>query len=120
MLGSQQKTSNASFSAFTQLDDSARKVEGTGLGFGALQAAGGYMGGEVGVSSAVGEGSTFYLDVPAIEVTTEVASLEWAPREWLMAEHQQRLGELSSEDGSGVSAVDSGGSASSWWTIFRI
>ena len=98
------------FSAFTQLDDSAaRKVEGTGLGLALCKQLAGYMGGQVGVSSAVGEGSTFYLDVPAIEVTTEVASLEWAPREWLMAEHQQRLGELRSEDGSGLSAVDGGG-----------
>ena len=98
------------FSAFTQLDDSAaRKVEGTGLGLALCKQLADYMGGEVGVSSAVGEGSNFYLEVPAIEVTTEVASLEWAPREWLMAEHQQRVGELRSEDDSRVSAVDGRG-----------
>ena len=109
-VGISQEDIKRLFSAFTQLDDSAaRKVEGTGLGLALCKQLAEYMGGQVGVSSAVGEGSTFYLEVPAIEVTTEVAALEWAPREWLMAEHQQRLGELRSEDGFGVSAVDSGG-----------
>ena len=109
-VGISQEDIKRLFSAFTQLDDSAaRKVEGTGLGLALCKQLAEYMGGEVGVSSAVGEGSTFYLEVPAIEVTTELASLEWAPREWLMAEHQQRLGELRSEEGFGVSAVDSGG-----------
>ena len=98
------------FSAFTQLDDSAaRKVEGTGLGLALCKQLAEYMGGQVGVSSVVGEGSTFYLDVPEIEVGTDVESLDWAPREWLMAEHQQRRGELRSDDGSGLSTVDGGG-----------
>jgi signal transduction histidine kinase len=94
------------FSAFTQLDDSeARKVEGTGLGLALSKQLAEYMGGQVGVSSVVGEGSTFYLDIHEIEVATEVESLEWSPREWLMAEHQQRRGELRSDDASELSIV---------------
>ena len=98
------------FSAFTQLDDSeARKVEGTGLGLALSKQLAEYMGGQVGVSSVVGEGSTFYLDIHEIEVATEVESLEWSPREWLMAEHQQRRGELRSDDASELSIVDGRG-----------
>nr|WP_246490941.1 PAS domain-containing hybrid sensor histidine kinase/response regulator [Chitinivorax tropicus] len=59
------------FQAFTRVGKEQHKVEGTGIGLAFTQRLAQLMGGDVGVSSAEGVGSTFWIDLPtATQPTT--------------------------------------------------
>ena len=61
------------FSEFTQADASiTRKFEGTGLGLSICQKLVKLMGGDIGVESVYGEGSTVWFELPYVEARTEV------------------------------------------------
>jgi PAS domain S-box-containing protein len=82
------------FTPFTQVDASTtRKYGGTGLGLAISQRLVGLMGGEIGVTSEHGRGSTF-----AFTITTRRAEED--------AAHKRRLGEIGSIAGKRVLIVD--------------
>jgi CheY-like chemotaxis protein len=64
------------FDAFTQVDDSyARRFGGTGLGLAICRRLAALMGGEVGATSAPGQGSTFWVELP-LEIEAVRAPLD--------------------------------------------
>lgn len=72
-IGIEQESVSKLFSDFTQADASiSRRYQGSGLGLSICKRIVDLMGGEIGVESQIGKGSTFWFTLPYVAAATEV------------------------------------------------
>ena len=117
-IGISEKNMKKLFKGFSQADSSiARKFGGTGLGLSIAKDLLLLMGGSVGVTSKLGEGSVFWFELPYIPPAAQDAAEEEAadapPMNVLLAEdnkvNQQVALRLLTNKGHRVSVADDGG-----------
>lgn len=76
-IGMSEEACNRLFKPFMQADNSTtRQFGGTGLGLSICKKLIGLMGGEIGVYSKTGMGSTFWFEIPTEEVDTDNISMD--------------------------------------------